>query len=117
MNKKELKKTWNKLPTILRDIIEAFAAVIIIIVILKILLGSKLLVPIVVVISGSMLHEEGDNSWNTWLNARGITDEKISEFPLKDGFARGDMIVTMRPTVKLGDVVIYERDSAHNLLC
>jgi len=103
MDKKELKKTWNKLPEILRDIIEAFAAVIIIIIILKVILGSEL---------GSMLHEEGDNTWNTWLNARGITDEQISKFPLKDGFARGDMIVTMRPTAKLGDVVIYDRDSS-----
>ena len=128
MNKQELKEQpphsarrlarmthqWNKLPTILRDIIEAVAAVIIIIIILKITLGSKLLVPIVVVISGSMLHEEGDDSWRTWLNTQGVTDEQISTFPLQGGFAKGDMIVTMRPTVKLGDVVIYEKDSAHN---
>ena len=114
MNKQEIKEKWNKLPQILRDIIEAVAAVVLIIIILKITLGSKLLVPIVVVISGSMLHEEGDDSWRTWLNAHSITDEQISTFPLQDGFARGDMIVTMRPTVKLGDVVIYSRDPEHN---
>jgi len=117
MDKKELKKTWNKLPEILRDIIEAFAAVIIIMIILKLVLGLLVpisFVPVVVVISGSMLHEEGDDSWNTWLNAHEITDEQISTFPLKDGFDRGDTIIVMHPTVKLGDVVIYNRDSSHN---
>ena len=117
MGKKEIfkwREEWNKLPQILRDIIEAVAAVVVIIIILKITLGSKLLIPIVVVISGSMLHEQGDNGWNTWLNDRNITNEQISTFPLQGGFARGDMIITMRPDVKLGDVVIYNRDPEHN---
>lgn len=114
MDKQGIKKKWNKLPQILRDIIEAVVAVAIIIIILKVTLGSHLLVPMVVVISGSMLHEEGDDSWKTWLNDKGITDEQISTFPLRDGFARGDMIVTMRPTAKLGDIVVYERSPLYN---
>jgi hypothetical protein len=114
MDKQEILEKWNKVPELLRDIIEALVAVVIIIIILKVVLGSKLLMPIVVVISGSMLHEPGDDSWNTWLTGHGVTGQQISNFPLQDGFARGDMIVTMRPDVKLGDVVVYNRDPAHN---
>jgi len=116
MDRQEIKEKWNTLPPLARDILEPLIAVILILAFLKIVLGSHLLVPIVVVISGSMLHVEGDNGWNTWLKYNNITDEQIADFPLRDGFARGDLIVTMRPTVKLGDVVIYERDQAHNHL-
>jgi len=105
-------RKWNKIPNmicyLIKGIIVCILMIILIFITLKITIGLTFPIPIVVVISGSMLHEEGDNTWNTWLNARGITDEQISKFPLKDGFARGDMIVTMRPTAKLGDVVIRQ---------
>jgi hypothetical protein len=114
MDRRKIKEKWDKIPAILREIATIAAPIILLLIILKITLGSSFLFPGVAVISGSMVHEPGDDSWRAWLNAHGVTDEQISTFPLQDGFERGDMIITMRPTVKLGDVVIYERDSAHN---
>lgn len=93
-----------------RDFIDVAVTLAVILVILRVALGSKMLVPLVVVTSGSMVHHEGDNSWIAWLNDRGVVNDTIGEMPFGGGFNQGDMIVTMRPEVKLGDVIIYERD-------
>lgn len=88
-----------------------------------IFLGSKMLVPLVAVTSGSMLHSDNSN-WKSWMINHGIPESEISSFPMQNGFARGDMILTITPNgkgtlfqifpdTKLGDVVIYTRDKLH----
>lgn len=101
---KETLKVWFK------DLVDVVVTLAIILIILRILLGSQTIVPLVVVTTGSMIHHSGDNSWMIWLNERGITNDSISGMSLGGGFNVGDMMVTIRPEAKLGDVVIYERD-------
>ncbi|HHQ45458.1 MAG TPA: hypothetical protein ENN13_04915 [Candidatus Altiarchaeales archaeon] len=96
-----------------RDILDVALTVGVSIILLKLLLGADMLVPLVVVTSGSMIHEPGDNSWNTWMEERGIRDEAIRGFPLTGGFNIGDMMIVKYPDANLGDVVIYERDLDH----
>lgn len=101
-----------------KDLIEVVLTVAVLIVVFRALFGSHTLVPLVVVTSGSMLHESGE--WHDWL-LEGVGEEKlIDSFPFQSGFARGDMIFTVSPgkylifpDTRLGDVVIYERDLIH----
>jgi len=97
----------------IRDFIEVGFTVAIILIILRITLGAHMLVPLVVVTSGSMVHGPNDNSWKTWLMDHNISSDSIENFPLRNGFYRGDMIIVISPEAKLGDVVIYERDLVH----
>jgi len=101
---KEQVKAWIK------DFIDVIVTLGVILIILRVLLGAQMIVPLVVITTGSMVHHAGDYSWMEWLNSHGIAYERISEMPLGNGFNVGDMMVTMRPDVKLGDVIIYERD-------
>lgn len=94
----------------LRDLVDVVVTLGVILVILRVTLGSRMLVPLVVVTSGSMVHQPFDSSWIAWLNERGVSNETVFQMPFGGGFNQGDMIVTIRPEVKLGDVVIYERD-------
>jgi signal peptidase I len=112
-NKEEVKPTGGVEDTLKqwgRDLVEVLVTLGIIIIILRVLLGADMIVPLVVVTSGSMVHSSGDNSWIHWLNERGITNQTIEEMPLGGGFNMGDMIIVMRPEAKLGDVIVYERD-------
>lgn len=97
----------------IRDFAEVGVTLAAILLILRITLGAHMLVPLVVVTSGSMVHEPGDEGWVRWLTERNLTADLIQKFPLSDGFNRGDMIVTISPEARLGDVIIYERDLAH----
>ncbi len=116
----ESKKTGllNTLWLWIKDLIEVGVTVLVLIIVLKMLFGSKTLVPLVVVTSGSMLHVGG--GWHTWLADNLDDPSVIDSFKFQNGFARGDMIFTVSPgkyhiipDTKLGDVVIYERDLAH----
>lgn len=86
-------------------------------------LGPKMLVPLVAVTSGSMFHSDGGD-WRFWMIDHGIPESEISTFPMQNGFATGDMILTITPDregtlfpifsdTRLGDVVIYTRDKLH----
>lgn len=88
--------------------------------------GTQL--PIVAVISGSMDHKTNDFErwWDSltarcrtaihclqaeWYVERGISKEEFKEFPLKNGFARGDVIVLVGAEpedIEVGDVIVYE---------
>ncbi len=99
----------------IKDFIEVGVTVAIILVVLRLALGSHTIVPLVVVTSGSMLHE--DRGWFYWLTEHNLSG--VDSFPFSSGFARGDMIVTISPyaysvfpETRLGDVVIYQRDYA-----
>ncbi|MFH1721907.1 MAG: S26 family signal peptidase [Candidatus Altiarchaeota archaeon] len=98
----------------IRDFVEVGVTVGIVLIVLKLTLGSHSIVPLVVVTSGSMVHEQGDSAWKDWMTARGLTDIVIGEFPMLSGFQRGDMIVTYYPEgAGLGDIIIYDRDLMH----
>lgn len=97
-----------------RDFIEVGLTVGVILLILRVVLGAHMLVPLVVVTSGSMVHDAGDNSWFVWMGERDIPVDEIAGFPLNNGFNMGDMIVVISPNAKLGDVIIYERDRLHS---
>jgi hypothetical protein len=63
--------------------------------------------PIVAVVSPSMRHESG--AFQEWLEENELTDE-VKEWPFRNGFLQGDMIVIVGPRreeIKVGDVVIY----------
>ncbi|MDD5111246.1 MAG: hypothetical protein PHG85_01720 [Candidatus Altiarchaeota archaeon] len=94
----------------MKDIIEVLLTLSVILVVLRVLLGAKMLVPLVVVTTGSMVHYPGDSSWMLWLNERGIGNESIANMAMTGGFNVGDMIMVGRPDVYVGDIVIYERD-------
>lgn len=94
-----------------RDAVDVGVTVGVIIIVLKLLLGADMLVPLVVVTSQSMSHQ--DQSWILWMENRGIQRDEIDEFPLKNGFNMGDMIVVKAPNGRLGDVIIFERDLHH----
>ena len=95
------------------DLVDVTVTVVAAILFFKLLLGAKMLVPLVVVISPSMTHASGDTGWSDWLQSEGMGLEQIHEFPLTSGFNMGDMIVVVYPNPKLGDVIIYERDREH----
>ena len=67
--------------------------------------------PVVAVVSESMEHNSGFDKW--WENAQkgySITKEDFMEFPLKNGFNKGDIIVLKgkKPeNIKTGDVIVF----------
>ena len=127
-----------------RDFIEVIITLAIILIILKGLLGAHMMVPLVAVTSCSMLHDDTmgtmsanfansmaltcsfnnrNENWKEWISKR--SNQEIGKLPLENGFAIGDMVLTITPDGKgtihpffpdteLGDVIIYTRDSYHN---
>lgn len=104
------------------ELLEMFAILAGFIIISKLLLGAHMLVPLVAVTSQSMLHM--NDGWKNWLIEHSIPEDRISKFPMQNGFAMGDMIITVTPDGKgtiiplfpdtqLGDVIIYNRDKLH----
>lgn len=85
--------------------------------------------PIVAVLSESMEHglyddklceqrlaefrESFDNYWDvcgSWYEERGISKEQFRDFPLSDGFNKGDVIIVWRAertNLEIGDVLIF----------
>lgn len=113
-----LKDFKNYVKAWVKDTLEVIVTIAIIIVVLRVAFGSHTLVPLVVVTSGSMLHL--DDGWFYWLSDRGIENEIIDALKFQNGFARGDMILTVSPSkygvfppTRLGDVIIYKRDRDH----
>jgi signal peptidase I len=96
-----------------RDLVDVGLTVAVVIIVLKVLFRADMLVPLVVVTSGSMVHDSGDTSWIKWLSSRGLGEPQIGSFPMSSGFNVGDMILVKDPHATLGDVIIYERDFDH----
>ncbi len=93
-----------------QDVIYALVAVLIVFGAMYLILGPPF-PPVVVVVSTSMLHEDGNTQWKTWLEENNLS---YTNFPLIGGFDKGDLIITKRTTnISLGDVIIYERDLEH----
>lgn len=115
-----LKKTWDFLwndDSILSWIV--FLAVIFVFIkfiffpSLALVFGTSL--PIVIVESCSMYHDTNDfDLWweenGEWYNDSGITKKQFLEFPLKNGFNKGDIFFVLgvdKENIELGDTIIF----------
>ncbi|MBS3106447.1 signal peptidase I [Candidatus Woesearchaeota archaeon] len=81
--------------------------------VLGLILGTSY--PIVAVVSGSMHHPASfDEYWQntgTYYENIGITKEEFREFPLHNGFNKGDLIIlrgTDAAKLDVGDVLVYQ---------
>jgi signal peptidase I len=70
--------------------------------------------PIVAVVSGSMEHNANFDDWweenSEWYLDRGIERSEFSQFSMKNGFNKGDiMILTGKKTedIQMGDVIVF----------
>lgn len=77
--------------------------------------------PLVVVESCSMYHESDFETWwgqnGAYYESRNITKEQFSDFKMKNGLNKGDiLIVTGEKDPKLGDIIIYDAGSNHPLI-
>lgn len=87
---------------------------------LGLILGTSF--PIVAVVSGSMEHHPSDfNNWweanKNWYEEKNFTKEQFEDFPLRDGFLKGDIMILygVEPKdIKTGQVVVYETPSYNN---
>jgi len=78
-------------------------------------LGTPL--PVVSVVSDSMFHGTSFENWwsvrDSYYLGKDITKKDFHSFPFTNGLSQGDMLVVVRPdSIKLGDVVIYQRADA-----
>jgi signal peptidase I len=95
---------------------------------LGVILGTSF--PIVAVVSESMEHglsnqiicgqrldefqESFDNYWTVcgdWYEKKGITKKQFAQFPFKNGFDKGDVIILWRANkknIKVGDVLVFQ---------
>ncbi|MEA3255685.1 MAG: S26 family signal peptidase [Candidatus Altiarchaeota archaeon] len=116
MDLNEEVKSW------VRDIAEVLVTLAVVLIVLKLLLGAHMMVPLVAVVSCSMLHE-GDaigsvsyglaqisypillddscsyrysKSWVNWIKKR-MPGQDTDKFPLRSGFSVGDMILVITP--------------------
>ncbi len=117
--KKNLKKLWyfiwedNSIWSWLVNIVLAF-------VLIKFIVypGLGLILqtshPVVAVVSESMEHNANFDKWweqaNKWYIENGLTKEDFSNFPLKNGFNKGDIMVLKgkkAESIEVGDVVVF----------
>ena len=70
--------------------------------------------PVVAVVSESMEHNSNFDGWwsnaGNWYAANGITKDNFGNFPLKDGFDKGDIMVLKgkKPKdIKIGDIIVF----------
>ncbi|MBS3163747.1 signal peptidase I [Candidatus Woesearchaeota archaeon] len=71
--------------------------------------------PVVAVVSSSMEHNSGFESWwennKVWYTENNITKDKFLGFPQKNGFNKGDIMVLIgrKPlNIKVGDVAVFK---------
>lgn len=94
--------------SLVKDVVYALVAVLVVFGAMYLILGPPF-PPIVVVISTSMLHE--DTQWKNWFEENKLN---YTNFPLINGFDKGDVIITKRTdNINIGDIIIYERDFEH----
>lgn len=80
--------------------------------VLGFLLATKF--PVVAVISSSMEHDGNFETWwaeqQDWYEARNITIEEFVEYPWKNGFNKGDIMVlygTKAENIKEGHIIVF----------
>jgi signal peptidase I len=71
--------------------------------------------PIVAVVSSSMHHSEGFNSYwedaGDWYEDIGITKDQFKSFPMRNGFNKGDIMILHGidvEDIKLGDIIVFQ---------
>ena len=116
---KVLKKTWHFIweeDSLASWIVNIILAIVLIKFViypgLGLALGTSF--PIVAVVSDSMEHNSDFESWwqmqsNFYLN-RNITAQDFQQFPFKNGFNKGDLMVLVNakpPQIKTGDVIVF----------
>ncbi|MFA5141880.1 MAG: signal peptidase I [Candidatus Woesearchaeota archaeon] len=88
---------------------------------LGLVFGTSL--PLVAVVSSSMHHEGNFEQW--WMNAqsqyepRGITESQFMQFPLINGFDKGDIMLIYGATtenLKIGDIVIFDSNRPNPII-
>lgn len=136
-----IKKTWHffwKDDTIwswIANIVVAFIVIkFILYPILGLILGTSF--PIVAVVSESMEHglhnnklcgeyladfpESYDSYWQVcgdWYEERGVTKEQFHQFPFKNGFDKGDVIVLWRPSnLEVGDILVFQANKPQPII-
>lgn len=124
MRKHELKRTWKKVWHFIWEdnsvwswIVNIALAFLIIKFLvypgLGLLLGTNY--PVVAVVSGSMEHEGMDfgNWWSSnreWYENNGISQDEFEQFPLKNGFNKGDIMILLGKEpdeIEIGDVIVF----------
>lgn len=137
------KKTWHFLWrdesawSWLANIVIAFLLIrFIVYPILGIALGTSF--PIVAVVSESMEHglhnnvlcgqqfpshpESFNNYWSvcgSWYEQRNITPQKFTEFPLQNGFNKGDVIILWKANknnIELGDILVFKTNKPQPII-
>ncbi|MEM3074783.1 MAG: signal peptidase I [Candidatus Pacearchaeota archaeon] len=79
--------------------------------VLSFIFGSSL--PIVIVESCSMYHDKNFNEWwdenGDWYEKNGIKKSDFENFPLRDGFNKGDIFFVsgIKKELKTGEVIIF----------
>ena len=68
--------------------------------------------PIVAVVSSSMEHHESFDLWwgdyGAWYEQHNITKSQFKEFPMKNGFNKGDIIILRKgKNVEIGDIIVF----------
>lgn len=81
---------------------------------ISLITGSQL--PIVIVQSCSMYHNEKFDDWwfknSAWYENKGISKEDFESYTMKNGFTKGDIIfVWGRSNYKKGDIIIFQQNS------
>jgi signal peptidase I len=118
--KKTLKKVWwfiwedDSVWSWLVNIVLAFVLIKFIVYPgLGLILGTNY--PIVAVVSESMEHNMDFDDWwdenKEWYIERGITKEEFLDFPLKNGFYKGDIMILVgkKPeSLNVGDVIVFK---------
>lgn len=124
----KLEKVWNFIwyedtfASFIANIIVAFLIIKFVIYPgLGLIFGTNL--PIVAVVSSSMSHDSGFENWwtnaNNWYINNGITQSEFNEFPLKNGFNTGDIMLVSGATIKnidIGDIVIFESSTPNPII-
>ncbi len=68
--------------------------------------------PIVAVVSGSMVHEKDFDSWwdenSAFYTRYKVSRDMFEDFPMRDGFNKGDIIILRNANnVSVGDVIVF----------
>lgn len=118
--KQAAKKAWHFLwheDSFLSWLVNIVLAFVLIKFIVYPLLGAMLgtSFPIVAVVSPSMEHRESFDLWwgdfGGWYEKNNITKAEFKQFPLKNGFDKGDIIILRRATpenIRIGDVIVFQ---------
>ena len=79
--------------------------------------------PVVAVVSGSMEHEGSFDDWwdwqGDWYLGNDISEEDFLDFPFKNGFNKGDIMVLVGVDIEnidIGDVVVFDGVSANPII-